>query len=157
MSYIILEKKSSEIKFEITVEALKLKKVTDLVALELGKSVKVSGFRPGKAPRFMIEKEIGKDRFWAEVIDKVIPEAYYETIIKENLTAISQPQIEVKSFVPDQSLVFMASVAMLPEIKELKYKNLNVKKIVIKVSEMFCFYYPLTINKGYCNEVKRFL
>ena len=73
MPHKVLEKKSAEIKFEITVEAEKLKSITKIVTEDLSKRLKIDGFRPGKAPQFVIEKEVGKDQFWAEVIDKIIP------------------------------------------------------------------------------------
>ncbi len=128
MSYKILEQKASEIKIEITIEAEKLKKVTELVTAELSQTVKIDGFRPGKAPQLVIEKEVGKDRFWAEVMDKAIPEAFYEVVVKQKLVTISQPKVEVKSFVPGQSLIFVATVAVLPEMKDLKYKGLKIKE-----------------------------
>lgn len=123
----ILERKQGEVKFEITVDGDKLKKITELVTVELGKTVKVAGFRPGKAPQLMVEKEVGKDRFWAEVIDRVVPEAYYEAVIAEKLMAISQPEIQVKEFVPGEKLVFEATTAILPELQDLKYKDLGLK------------------------------
>jgi trigger factor len=123
----VLEKKQGEVKFEITVEKEKLGKIVELVTEELGKTVKVSGFRPGKAPQFMVEKEIGKDRFWAEVIDRIVPEAYYEAVISEKVMAISQPEIQVKEFVPGEKLVFEAVTAVLPELEDLKYKDFGLK------------------------------
>jgi trigger factor len=131
----ILERKQGEVKLEITVEKDKLNKIVEIVTADLGKSVKVSGFRPGKAPQFMIEKEVGKDKFWAEVIDRIIPEAYYEAIIAEKLMAISQPEIQVKEFVPGEKLLFEAKTAILPEIKDMKYKGFGLKYKMPAVSE----------------------
>lgn len=127
MSHKVLEKKSSEIKIEITVEKAKLEKVTKLVTDNFSKDIKIDGFRPGKAPQFLIEKEVGKDRFWAEVIDKVIPEVYFEAILAEKVSAISQPQVQIKEFVPGEKLVFEAVTAVLPELKDIKYKDQKIK------------------------------
>lgn len=133
MSYKIIEKKISEIKIEISVDTDRIKKVTDLVVSRLANSIKIDGFRPGKAPRFVLEREIGKDRFWGEVLDKIISELYYETIVAEKISPISRPKINIKSFVPDESLVFEAMVAILPDITDLEYKNLKIKKEHIDV------------------------
>lgn len=127
MSHKVLEKKQGEVKLEITVERDQLSKVVDLVVTELGKNVKISGFRPGKAPQFMVEKEVGKDRFWAEVIDRLVPEAYYEALTAEKIVTISQPEITIKEFVAGERLVFEARAAILPEIKDLRYKDLGLK------------------------------
>jgi len=131
----VLEKKSGEITLEIEVGKDKLTKFTDLVVAELGSQVKVQGFRPGKAPLFMIEKEVGKDKFWAEVIDKAVPESFYEAVIAEKLVTISAPQIRVTKFVPGEQLVFEAKVAILPEMKDLKYKDLKIKPQKAEISE----------------------
>lgn len=127
MGYKVLEKKSSEIKLEITIEKEKLQKITKTVADSLGKNLKVDGFRPGKVPQFLIEREVGKDNFWAEVIDKSVPEAYYEAILKEKINVISQPQVQVKEFIPGEKLVFEAVAAILPQLGELKYKGKKIK------------------------------
>jgi trigger factor len=128
LSYKVLEKKSSEVKLEIEVDKAKLKKATDLVVAELGKSVKVDGFRPGKAPLYLIEKEVGKDKFWAEVVDKIVPEAFYEAVIAEKIMAIAQPQIQIIKFVPGEILLYTATVAVMPELTDLKYKGLTIKE-----------------------------
>lgn len=135
MSYKVTEKKSSEIKFEIVVDKKKLEAITKVVTEDLGGNVKIDGFRPGKAPQFMVEKEVGKDKFWAEVIDKVIPEAYFEAVLAEKVNAISQPQVQVKEFIPGEKLVFEAVTAILPDLKDLKYKDQKIKFKVGAITE----------------------
>lgn len=135
MAYKILEKKPAEVKFEIEAEKEKLTKITDMVLAELSKTVKIDGFRPGKAPLFVVEKEVGKDRFWAEVVDKAVPEAFYEAVISEKIITVSQPQVRITQFVPGEKLVFEAVVAVLPEIKDLKYKDLKIKEEKVSVSD----------------------
>lgn len=131
----ILENKAGEVRLEIEVSKETLNSVAKIVVEELGKEVKISGFRPGKAPMNLVEKEIGKDRFWAEVTDKAIPEAYFEAVVAEKLATVSQPQIQVTKFVPGEQLVFEAIVAILPEIKDFKYKDLNIKEKTEKISD----------------------
>lgn len=133
--YKVLEKKPTEVKLEIEVEKEKLKKVTDMVLADLSETVKIDGFRPGKAPLFMVEKEIGKDRFWAEVVDKAVPESFYEAVISEKIITVSQPQIRITQFIPGEKLIFEAVVAILPGIKDLKYKDLKIKEQKVEVTE----------------------
>lgn len=127
MSYKILKKTDSEITFEIVVGESKLKKIVEIVVSDLGKTVNVPGFRPGKAPQFLIEKEVGQDKFWSEVINKAVPESYYEALVAEKINPISQPQIKIKEMIPNQKIVFEAKVAVLPEFKDFKYKDLDFK------------------------------
>jgi trigger factor len=128
MTHKVIEKKQGELKLEIEVAKESLEKATQIVAEDLAKSVKISGFRPGKAPIFMIEREVGKDRFWAEVIDKVVPEAYYEALLAEKVSPIAQPRVSIKTFVPGEQLVFEAEIAILPEIPNFKYTDLKIKE-----------------------------
>lgn len=152
--YKILEEKAGEVTLEIEVPKESLKKATDLVMEELGKQVKISGFRPGKAPQFMIEKEVGSDRFWAEVMDKAIPEAFFEAIIEAKITALTAPQIKVKEFVANEKLVFEATVAVLPELKDLKYKNFKIKPKTEKVTDVDQKKAFEELLKKYSEEVK---
>lgn len=135
MSYKVLDNKGSEIKFEIEVEKDKLDKITQIVLEDLSSSVKVSGFRPGKAPLHIVEKEVGKDKFWAEVVDKAIPESYFEALVNEKISPIGNPQIKVTQFIPGEKIVFEASVAVLSEIKDFKYQDLKIKPRNEKISE----------------------
>lgn len=135
MSHKVIEQKAGEVKLEITVDKKKLDAITKMVVEDLSKSLKIDGFRPGKAPQAILEKELGSDKFWAEVIDKVVPEAYYEAIIVEKLQVVSQPQIAVKAFVPGESLMFEVTVAVMPELKDFKYKDLKVKPHTEKVKK----------------------
>lgn len=128
MSYKVIEKKSGQIKLEIEAAKDELLKFTSLVSEELSKNLKIDGFRPGKAPLFMVQKEVGEDNFWAEVIDKVVPEAYLTALVKEGITPIGAPAIKVTQFVPGEKLVFEAEVPVLPEIKNLVYKDLKIKE-----------------------------
>lgn len=135
MSYKITENKGSEIIFEIEVGKDKLSKITDMVLEDLGKSVKIKGFRPGKAPLHIVEKEVGKDKFWAEVVDKAIPESYFEALVAEKISPIGNPAIKVTQFIPGEKIIFEATVAVLPEIKDFKYKDLKIKAKEAKISE----------------------
>jgi trigger factor len=130
----ILENKAGEVKIEIEVPKETLNKIAKIVVEDLGKQVKIAGFRPGKAPMNLVEKEVGKDAFWAEVTDKAIPEAYFEAVVAEKLATISQPQIQITKFVPAEQLVFEATVAIIPEIKDFKYKDLKIKEKAEKIS-----------------------
>ncbi len=135
MGYKVLDNKGSEVKFEIEVDKTKLEKVTQMVLEDLGGSVKVPGFRPGKAPLHVVEKEVGKDKFWAEVVDKAIPESYFEALVAEKISPLGNPQIKVVQFIPGEKILFEATVAVLPELKDFKYKGLKIKPRKEKITE----------------------
>ncbi len=81
-----------ELKFEIPKERVSQK--FDEVYKELGKIIKVKGFRPGKVPRQILESQHSKTA-QDEVFQKLIPEVYHEGITKEDLAPIDMPEIEI--------------------------------------------------------------
>ncbi len=127
------EKVDDKIKLIIDIEAETVKKKYDAVYTELAKGVKVAGFRPGKAPKYMIEKEIGQDRINAEVLDTIIPETYYEAIIQEKINPVGPPEIKLLKFVPTDGLTYEAIVEILPEIKLPDLSGIKVKREKPKV------------------------
>lgn len=127
------ENLDQKIKLTIDVDVETIKKTSDLVFERLSKNVKVAGFRPGKAPRHMIEKEIGQDRLNAEILDAVIPETYYEAVIKENLNPVGPPEVKLIKFVPTDGLTYEAIIEILPEIKLPDLTKVNIKRETPKV------------------------
>jgi len=120
-----------EIKFEVPKERFSQK--LEEVFGELEKVAKVKGFRPGKAPRHVLEAEHG-DFAREEVIKKLIPEAYQEGITQEGIIPLDYPEVQDVSF-KDGILKFTAQVEIKPEIKISNYKGIPVKRKESKVTE----------------------
>ena len=101
------------------------------------KKISVPGFRAGKVPRKVVEKMYGKEVFFEEAANIVIPDAYekaYDEAIKE-IEIVSAPKIDVVEMEAGKPFVFSAEVALKPEIKLGKYKGVEVEKIDVEVSE----------------------
>lgn len=102
-----------------------VKKKFDEVYGRLGKEAKIPGFRPGNAPRDILEKYHGS-LAREEVIKNLIPDAYKDSIEKEKIAAIELPEIsEVR--LESNVLSFKAVVEIRPEIEVKDYKNLKLK------------------------------
>ncbi len=127
----------SKVKVKLTIELTEteIKPHIEKVYQKLAKNLKIAGFRPGKAPQFIVEKEVGQDKFYAEVMDAVLPEVYYNAITKENLITVSRPEIKVTKFAPTGGLTFEAEVEVLPEFTLPDYTKIKVSKKEIKVLE----------------------
>ncbi len=127
----------SKVKVKLTVDVpeTELKPHIEKVYKNLAKNLKIAGFRPGKAPQFIVEKEVGQDKFYAEVMDAVLPEAYYNAIIKENLITVSRPEIKVTKFAPTGGLTFEAEVEILPDFTMPDYKKIKVSRVAAKVTD----------------------
>jgi FKBP-type peptidyl-prolyl cis-trans isomerase (trigger factor) len=120
-----------ELKFEIPQERV-LEKF-DEVYKELGKIVKVKGFRPGKVPRHILESQHSQ-KAKDEVIRKLIPEVYQEGVTQKNLKPLDLPEIIDLEF-KDGRISFTAKLDIKPEVKIDHYKGIKVKRKSSKVSE----------------------
>lgn len=124
-----------KVKLTVEVEPGKITLASDEVYAKLAPSVKVPGFRPGKAPKNIVEKEIGRERFEAEVLDILLPQTYYEAVMQEKLEVVGAPEVKLVKFVPTDGLTYEATVEIMPEIKIPDLKKISVKKQKIAVSK----------------------
>lgn len=120
-----------ELKFEVPKERVATK--LEEVFQEVSKVAKVKGFRPGKAPRHVLEAEHGAFAK-EETVNKLIPEVYQEGIQKESLAPIDLPEIHDVNL-KDGILTFTAHIDIKPEVKISNYKEIPVKRKSAKVTD----------------------
>jgi len=95
----------------------------------------IPGFRPGKAPRKMIEKLYGAGVFYSDAVDIALPEAYTQAIGQSGLDVVGYPEVEiVDDKIDENGFTFKATVAVYPEVKLGEYKGLTAEKEEVKVS-----------------------
>jgi len=129
-----LDSGKHEISIEIGGEVVKNK--FDEVFKAIAKEAKVPGFRPGNAPRDILEKNFSAAAH-EQVLKELIPDLYNQAIEKEKIDAIDLPEIsEVK--LDRSSISFKATVEVHPEIKLNEYKKIKVvsKKIEVTPDEI---------------------
>lgn len=95
--------------------------------------VKAAGFRPGKAPDHIIERELGAQTVQAEVIDAALGATYPQVLIENKINPVGSPQVEVSKFVPYTELEYVLTVEVLAPVKLPDYKKLKAKKPEVKV------------------------
>lgn len=110
-----------------------LTKIKDTVVKRLGKSVKVAGFREGKAPIELIEKNLDQNALQAEFIDTVLNHYYVQAISKEQIRAVSQPEVNLKKFVPFTTFEFEVTVDVLGDVKLPDYTKIKKARTSAKV------------------------
>lgn len=118
----------------ITADQETLTKIKDTIVKRLGKSVKVAGFREGKAPQDLIEKNLNPEALQSEFIDQVLNHYYTQAIIKENLRVVGQPEVNLKKFVPFTTFEFDVVVDVLGEVKLPDYTKIKVEKQTAKIT-----------------------
>ena len=130
----VIRKNISETKVKLTI-SLGVEELTHAKTHELqeqAKKVKVSGFRQGKAPLSVVEKQLDQNQLQASIINHAVNDFYGQAVEEADLRTLSQPQIEIGKFVPYTELEFTAEVEFMPEIKLGDYTK--IKKTKPKVS-----------------------
>ena len=137
MGYKVEKLEGSMAKLIIDVSAEEFDAACEKAYQKNKKRISVPGFRAGKVPKAMIEKMYGKEVFYEDAANIIIPDAYektYDEAIKE-LDIVSAPKIEVVEMEAGKPFVFSAEVALKPEIKLGKYKGVEIDKIDVEVNE----------------------
>lgn len=93
------------------------------------KNITVPGFRKGKAPRPLVEKMYGKEVFYEDAINEVIPDAYTEVIKEETRVIVSRPEFDVVS-IDDEGVVLSATYFTKPEVEIADYLGIPVERPV---------------------------
>lgn len=97
--------------------------------------INVQGFRKGKAPRKIIEKFYGKEVFFEDAANSIIPEAYAKAAEESGLEIVSQPEIGLVQLEDGKPFIFSATVAVKPEVELGQYKGVEVAKADVEVTE----------------------
>lgn len=95
----------------------------------------VPGFRKGKVPRKMIEQMYGKEIFFEDAANFVIPSAYAKAVDECTEEIVSQPTIDVVQIEAGKPFIFTAEVALKPEVTLGKYKGVEVEKADTTVTD----------------------
>ena len=128
-----LEKNMAKLTIEVSAQELE---AAIQSAYQKNKSrISVPGFRKGKVPRQMIEKMYGKEIFYEDAANALIPGAYDKAMEECEESIVSSPKIEVVQIEAGKPFIFTAEVALKPEVKLGKYKGVKVDKEVITVTE----------------------
>ena len=128
-------KKDNELKLTFTVEAAKFDEGMKKVYTKTAKYFTIPGFRKGKAPMKIIEKQYGSEIFYEDTFNEIVPDIYAEELKANNIEAVSKPDIEVTQIGKGQDLIFTAIIQTKPEVKLGKYKGIELKKIEYTVSD----------------------
>lgn len=96
--------------------------------------ITIQGFRPGKAPRHMIEKIYGKGVFYEDALNDLLPGEYAEALKESGIKAVAQPEIDVES-IDENGVLVVAKVTVKPEVEIEGYTGIALSKETVKVTE----------------------
>jgi trigger factor len=119
---------------QIEVPPEEVSKEWDAIANSFARFAKIPGYRPGKAPRAVIERRFRKE-IQDELTKKLVSKSYHEAIEQEQLRVASLANIEDVQLGEDKSMRFRATVVTAPEFELPEYKNIPVQLPETNVSE----------------------
>lgn len=118
----------SKAKLTVTVAAEEVDRYVDRAYKELGKKYRIPGFRPGKAPRPIIDQQLGKGNILADATENMVNESYSKAVDQEGLRPIESPELEELDIVtPGEAYTFVADIELRPEFTLLDYNTFEVK------------------------------
>lgn len=119
----------NKVRLDVEVSPEAVKEGVEAKVNELKQQVRVPGFRPGKAPRRVIESQVGKDYLYMEALQERLPQWYSQAVVDTDIRPIDQPQIDFEES-PDEEkgFKFSATVEVRPEARLGEYKGLEVPK-----------------------------
>lgn len=98
-------------------------------------NISLPGFRKGKAPRKMVERAYGKEIFYEDALNDVLPEVYTAAVEELDVEVVSRPEIDVEKMQAGEPVVVTATVAVKPEVVLGEYKGLTAEKETVAVTE----------------------
>ena len=124
----------SQVVLTIEVGAPEFEAAIEKAYQKMRKKINVPGFRPGKAPRKIIEGMYGAEVFIEEAINIAFPEAYEAAVKEQELQVVGYPSVEIEGQVTRDGFTFKATAPVYPEVTLGQYKGLSAPKEEVKVS-----------------------
>jgi len=128
-----LPKSQKEISVEISVE--EMEKYMNNALDKLAKNIKLDGFRDGKVPKDVAEKQLGDAAIFEEASHEAIEKSYSEIIKENKLNPLGQPKAEITKAAPNNSLEYKIVISVMPEIKLGDYKTVFGKMEIKKIDD----------------------
>ena len=125
----------SRVALTIEVSAAEFEAAIEKAYVKMRKNINIQGFRPGKAPRKMIEKRYGVEGFFEEAINIAFPEAYEAALKEKELQVVGYPEVDMLGECTVEGFTFTAIVPVYPEVTLGEYKGLSAVKGEVKVTE----------------------
>lgn len=116
----------NKVRVTINLEEAEFEKDLDQAFRRIAKEARIPGFRPGKAPRKVLEKQLGPELGRKEALRTAMPDYYADAVREHDIDVIAVPEFEITAGHADGPIAFEAVVEIRPTIDTPEYKNLKV-------------------------------
>ncbi len=135
MKTIIEPLEGNKVKLSVELDESEFGTAIEAAFRKISREVRIPGFRPGKAPRKLVEARVGLDVARQEAIRDALP-GYYERALRENdIEPIAAPEIDITSTDEDATMAFDAVVEVMPTVSVAGYGGLRVVLPSLTITE----------------------
>src|ERR1035437_172160 len=126
---------NSSIVLEIELPPERLERSMDEATRRLARRTRIAGFRPGKAPRFMLERVLGPSAVLDEAVELLVQAAYRDALVEQGIVPLTEASVEVVQAVEGQPVIFKATVQVPPEVTLGDYRTFNFAPEIETIDE----------------------
>ena len=126
---------TNKVELEIEISAEEFEKAIQTVYNKTKNRLAVPGFRKGKAPRKVIEREYGESFFYEDAVNQAGPKALDDAITEAGIEVVSRPEIEVTAVSKESGVTMKATCTVKPEVTIEGYKGIEVERVVDAVTD----------------------
>jgi trigger factor len=135
MKAVVEPLEGNKVKLSVEVDEAEFEKAIDAAFRKIAREVRIPGFRPGKAPRRILEARLGKESGRAEALRDALPDYYSRAIREHEVDAIAAPEIDITAGEKDGPVSFDAVVEVRPQLHLAGYQGLRVEVPSPEVTE----------------------
>jgi trigger factor len=118
----------SQVELTITVTPDEYKADLEKAAERLSDRANIKGFRKGKAPFDVVQRELGDMAILQEAMEDMVKTSFYTAVMEEKLETLGMPQVAIEKAAPGNDFVYKATVALMPEVKLADVSKIKVEK-----------------------------
>jgi len=120
--------------FKVVIAASDIEEKLQHRLMELGSTVKVPGFRPGKVPVQVLKQRFGRS-VMGEVVERAVTDGSSQALSERGLRPATQPRIEITAFDEGKDLEFTMALELLPDIKPIAFGDLKLTRLKVEVAD----------------------
>jgi trigger factor len=126
---------NSTIDLQIEVPAERLARAVDEAVRHLSRRTKVPGFRPGKAPRTFLERQLAPGAVLEDAVEHTVQDAYRDALIQEDIVPLTNPEVDIVQAEEGKPLIFKVAVQVRPEVALGDYRNFNFRPDIDQIDD----------------------
>ena len=120
--------------FKVVIAASDIEEKLEHRLMELGSTIKVPGFRPGKVPVQVLKQRFGRSVL-GEVVERAVTDGSSQALSERGLRPATQPRIEITAFDEGKDLEFTMALELLPDIKPMNFGDLKLTRLKVEVED----------------------